>query len=93
MLQTDTLDTQDLPLVNMHEAKTYLSSLVEKAVHGKPFIIAKAGTPQVIVYSYRDFTTSQKRTGFLKQEFEGFELPEDFDTMMAAEISSLFYGV
>jgi prevent-host-death family protein len=88
----ETLETEDLQLVNMHDAKTHLSSLVDKAVHGEPFVIAKAGTPQVIVYSYYDFTASQKRTGFLKKEFEGFNLPEDFDTMMSDEISSMFYG-
>lgn len=33
--------------VNMHEAKTRLSSLVEEAVSGEDVIIAKAGTPMV----------------------------------------------
>jgi prevent-host-death family protein len=33
--------------VNMHEAKSKLSSLVEKAVSGKDVIIAKAGAPMV----------------------------------------------
>ncbi|MCY4531763.1 MAG: type II toxin-antitoxin system prevent-host-death family antitoxin, partial [Gammaproteobacteria bacterium] len=35
--------------VNMHQAKTHLSRLVEKAVQGEPFIIAKAGKPLVKV--------------------------------------------
>lgn len=33
--------------VNMHEAKTHLSSLVEQALAGKDVVIAKAGTPLV----------------------------------------------
>ncbi len=33
--------------VNMHEAKTRLSSLVERALAGEEVIIAKAGTPLV----------------------------------------------
>ena len=33
--------------VNIHEAKTHLSRLIEQAVRGEPFIIAKAGTPLV----------------------------------------------
>ena len=35
--------------INIHEAKTNLSRLIEKAVKGEPFIIAKAGKPLVKV--------------------------------------------
>lgn len=35
--------------VNIHEAKTHLSRLVERAANGEPFIIAKAGKPMVKV--------------------------------------------
>ena len=35
--------------VNIHEAKTHLSRLVDEAAEGKPFIIAKAGKPLVKV--------------------------------------------
>ena len=35
--------------VNIHEAKTNLSRLVEQAAKGEPFIIAKAGKPLVKV--------------------------------------------
>ena len=35
--------------VNIHEAKTHLSRLLEEAVNGEPFIIAKAGKPLVVV--------------------------------------------
>jgi prevent-host-death family protein len=35
--------------VNMHDAKTHLSRLVEEAAKGEPFIIAKAGKPMVRV--------------------------------------------
>jgi len=33
--------------VNIHEAKTQLSKLVDEASKGEPFIIAKAGKPIV----------------------------------------------
>ncbi|MBV9147424.1 MAG: type II toxin-antitoxin system Phd/YefM family antitoxin, partial [Acidobacteria bacterium] len=33
--------------VNIHEAKTHLSRLVEQAASGKTFVIAKAGKPMV----------------------------------------------
>ena len=73
---------------NMHEAKTHLSTLVNKAVNGEPFIIAKSGRPQVIVYAYQPFKEPQKRTGFMPD----IHIPEDFDTMMADEILTLFNG-
>ena len=35
--------------VNIHEAKTHLSRLVEEAAQGESFVIAKAGKPRVQV--------------------------------------------
>ena len=32
--------------VNIHEAKTHLSRLLDRAAKGEPFIIAKAGKPK-----------------------------------------------
>ncbi len=31
--------------INIHEAKTHLSRLVDEAARGEPFVIAKAGKP------------------------------------------------
>lgn len=76
--------------VNMHEAKTHLSRLIEKAVNGEPFVIAKAGKPLVQVTAIAESAPKQqKRIGFLKGKIE---VPEDFDTMFAAEIADLFEG-
>ncbi len=36
--------------VNIHEAKTHLSRLVERAAQGESFIIAKAGHPFVCIF-------------------------------------------
>ena len=35
--------------VNIHEAKTHLSRLVDQAAKGEPFVIARAGKPLVKV--------------------------------------------
>ena len=37
------------PTVNIHEAKTHVSRLVEQAAKGREFVIAKAGKPMVRV--------------------------------------------
>jgi prevent-host-death family protein len=72
--------------VNMHEAKTQLSKLVEKAARGEPFIIARAGEPVVRVTAL-DAPAAPRRLGFMAGEIE---VPDDFNTMGAAEISALF---
>ena len=73
--------------VNMHKAKTHLSKLVEQALQGQPFVIAKAGKPLVQVTMIE--TVSPQRTGFLKGQVE---IPEDFDDMAAEDIKQLFEG-
>ncbi len=76
--------------INIHEAKTHLSRLVEEAADGKPFIIAKAGKPLVKVVPI-DAPTGKKvqRIGFLKGQVKA---PDDFDTMLSGEIEKMFYG-
>jgi prevent-host-death family protein len=74
--------------VNIHEAKTHLSQLVEKASKGESFIIAKAGKPLVKVMALDSLSSSQiRRFGFLAGEIS---VPEDFDTMGSEQIEALF---
>jgi prevent-host-death family protein len=76
--------------VNIHEAKTHLSRLVDRAAKGEPFIIAKAGKPMVKVVPLDAPTAGEmKRFGFLKGMIS---VPDDFDTMYADEIEEMFYG-
>jgi prevent-host-death family protein len=72
--------------VNIHEAKTQLSRLVDRAAKGEPFVIAKAGKPLVKV-SALDAPAIPKRLGFLAGEIE---VPDDFDRMGEREIAALF---
>ena len=74
--------------VNIHEAKTHLSRLVEAAAKGEPFIIAKAGKPLVKVVPI-DAPPAPRRLGFMEGEFT---VPDDFDTMFQEEIEKMFYG-
>lgn len=74
--------------VNIHEAKTHLSKLVDQAAKGKPFVIAKAGKPLVKVVAL-DAPVKQKRFGFLKGQIK---VPDDFDTMYQDEIIRMFHG-
>jgi prevent-host-death family protein len=75
--------------VNIHEAKTHLSRLVDRAAKGEPFVIAKAGKPLVkVVPLDAPAAGSAKRLGFMP----GLKVPDDFDTMFADEIEKMFYG-
>ena len=75
--------------VNIHEAKTNLSKLIEKAVQGEPFVIAKSGKPMVTVSAYAPPPDPARRLGFLKGRLE---VPPDFDAMAAADIQAMFAG-
>ena len=74
--------------VNMHEAKTHLSRLVEAAAEGEPFVISKAGKPMVKVVAIEEPAPPVgKRIGFAEGQFS---VPDDFDTMMQDEILEMF---
>jgi prevent-host-death family protein len=74
--------------VNIHEAKTQLSKLVDQASKGEPFIIAKAGKPMVKVIPV-DAPVPKKvqRLGFMSGQIA---IPKDFDVMGSAEIEQIF---
>ena len=74
--------------VNIHEAKTHLSRLVELAAKGEPFIIAKAGKPLVKVTAIdAPLSEGKRRLGFM----EGLiAVPDDFDRIGEEEIEHLF---
>ncbi len=76
--------------VNIHEAKTHLSRLIEKAAKGESFIIAKAGKPLVKVVALdAPMPGAIKRTGFMANQFT---VPDDFDCMGDEEIEAMFGG-
>jgi len=75
-------------IVNVHEAKTHLSSLLDRAVKGEPFIIAKAGKPLVKVVPLDAPEAGEaRRLGFMAGQIE---VPDDFDRMGSSEIEQLF---
>jgi prevent-host-death family protein len=76
--------------VNIHDAKTHLSRLVDQAAKGEPFVIAKAGKPLVKVVPLGAPDEGHvKRLGFLAGQIA---VPDDFDHMGSAEVEKLFDG-
>ena len=78
-----------MKVINIHEAKTHLSRLIEGAILGEPFVIAKAGKPLVKVTPVGDPPGPPARLGFLSGEVT---LPDDFDQMGGSEIEEVFGG-
>lgn len=75
-----------MQIINIHEAKTHLSRLVEQAAQGEAFIIAKSGKPLVKVIALTAPETGQ-RLGFMTGHIR---VPDDFDQMGKVEIEQLF---
>lgn len=74
--------------VNMHEAKTHFSQLVNAAAEGKEIYIAKAGTPVAKLVSLEPKKT-KVRFGVLKGKMR---LAADFDAPLPDDIIDLFEG-
>ncbi|MCF3946075.1 type II toxin-antitoxin system prevent-host-death family antitoxin [Acidiphilium sp. AL] len=72
--------------VNIHEAKTHLSRLIEQAARGETVVIAKAGKPLVKLVAL-DAPVVSSRLGFMTG---AISVPDDFDSMGAEAIASLF---
>jgi prevent-host-death family protein len=74
-------------VVNIYEAKTQLSALVDLAVSGNDVIIARNGKPQARITSLVP-TKGKINYGLLKGKFT---VPDDFDAPNP-DIEALFYG-
>jgi len=79
--------------INIHEAKTHLSRLVDEAEQGDSFIIAKAGKPKVKVTRIDDGPTPRKRLiGSMKGLYTLPENFEEIDQELDKEIERMFLG-
>lgn len=76
--------------INIHEAKTHLSRLVEQAAKGESFVIAKAGKPMVRVSALdAPAGKDRQRIGFLEGRIR---VPDDFGEVGREHIAELFEG-
>jgi prevent-host-death family protein len=79
--------------INIHQAKTHLSRLVDEAEQGDSFIIAKAGKPKVLVTRIdAPPPTAKRRLGTLKGVYT---LPDNYwevDKELDQEVEKMFFG-
>jgi antitoxin (DNA-binding transcriptional repressor) of toxin-antitoxin stability system len=86
-IQTSSLNLRrTMHTIDIEEAEKHLSELVDEAVSGESFVIARAGKPLVKVEALHP-GSSIRRIGFLKGEIA---VPDDFDRMGAKEIAAMF---
>ncbi|HEX2392217.1 MAG TPA: type II toxin-antitoxin system prevent-host-death family antitoxin [Solirubrobacterales bacterium] len=81
----------DLEHVNMHEAKTHLSKLVQRVEDGEEIVISRAGKPAAMLVP----VPREEKRG--KRKLGGWEgkvkLPTDAEwAEMDREIEEMFYG-
>lgn len=77
----------DIKSINIHEAKTHLSRIIEDVkLLGQPVIIAKAGVPQVKIVPL-EMPTTKRKMGTLKNSIS---VPDNFDRAFDSEIAEMF---
>ena len=70
--------------INLYEAKTQLSSLVERAAQGEEFVIAKAGKPMAKLTAMPQIAEQPRESG---QNLLGItSIADDFDAPLSEEI-------
>lgn len=75
-------------LVNIHDAKTHFSKLINQAIKGDEIIIARGGKPVIRLVPYTE-ETQERRGG----QFKGLiQISDDFDAPLPEEILKHFYG-
>jgi prevent-host-death family protein len=75
--------------VNIYEAKTRLSELVDQAHRGETVIIAKAGTPMAKLVPLHAGPKRKIKFGSMKGEFV---IPANFDDPLTDEELALWEG-
>jgi prevent-host-death family protein len=77
-----------MKIINIHQAKTNLSRLIEAVITGEEIVIAKAGKPLVKLIPYAEEKKERTPGGWEGQVF----MSEDFDDELPPEILAGFMG-
>jgi prevent-host-death family protein len=77
-----------MQIVNIHEAKTHLSRLVDEVAAGNEILIAKAGKPMARLVPLRP-RQRKKKLGLLKGRLR---VPDDFNAPLPGGLLDEFEG-
>ena len=79
----------DDPIIGMHEAKTTLSQLVQRAAAGETILIGPHGRAEAKLVAVDAPVKAKRRIGLLKGKLK---VPDDFDAELPSEILDAFEG-
>ncbi|MBR7800904.1 type II toxin-antitoxin system Phd/YefM family antitoxin [Undibacterium fentianense] len=77
-----------MQIINIHDAKTQFSKLVEAVSQGDEIVIARAGTPAARLVPIAT-TKTVRQPGALKGKLQ---IADDFDAPLPSELQSAFEG-
>jgi prevent-host-death family protein len=77
-----------MAVVNMHDAKTHLSRLVDRAQEGEDIVIARAGRPVARLVALSSDRERPTARGMLRGRLRHLVSPEDAD----AAVEELLHG-
>lgn len=80
-----------MPTVNLYDAKTQLSKLVDLASSGTDVVIARAGKPVAKLTALEKKGKSRRMVGFGALAGKGW-IADDFDAPLPDEVQALFEG-
>lgn len=74
--------------VNVHEAKTHLSRLLQRVEQGEDVVIARAGKPVAKLVAFKEERKTRKFGSMRGQ----IVVADDFDDALPHDLLALFYG-
>ncbi len=75
--------------INLYQAKTRLSELVDRAAAGEEIVIARHGRPVAKLVAYKPRAGKRRKLGLLAGKWE---IPEDFDDPLPEDVLDAFEG-
>jgi prevent-host-death family protein len=77
-----------MPVVNVHQAKTHLSRLLERVQGGEEIVIGKSGKPIAKIVPFKP-EAAPRKPGFLKGKVK---IRKNFDDPLPDDVMKMFYG-
>src|SRR5437870_304941 len=81
-------ERQRMTQVNIHEAKTHLSRLLQRVAEGEEITIAKSGIPVARLTAIKE----SRRKSFLGIDRKRLRVPKDFDAPLPVDVLAGFWG-
>lgn len=75
--------------INVYQAKTKLSELIDRAAAGEEIVIARHGRPVARLVAYKPRARKRRRLGLLAGKWN---IPDDFDDPLPDDVLDAFEG-